>query len=82
MTRWRATSVLCSSSQIKPDNADAFNNRGIVLRDLKRYTQAQASYERALGIKSEFARHIEQAYRHIYERYQADLPPDHFSVAP
>ena len=29
-----------------------------------------------------FARHIEHAYRHLYQRYQADLPPAHFSVPP
>jgi predicted O-linked N-acetylglucosamine transferase (SPINDLY family) len=28
----------------------------------------------------EFVRHIEAAYTQIYERYQADLPPDHIHV--
>jgi predicted O-linked N-acetylglucosamine transferase (SPINDLY family) len=27
-----------------------------------------------------FARHIENAYAQMYERYQADLPPDHIHV--
>ena len=27
-----------------------------------------------------FTHHIEEAYRMMYERYQADLPPDHLSV--
>jgi len=31
---------------------------------------------------SGFARHIEAAYRAIYERYQADLPPDHINIHP
>ncbi len=29
-----------------------------------------------------FTGHIEDAYREMYERYQADLSPDHFSVKP
>ena len=29
-----------------------------------------------------FARHIEAAYTAMYERYQADLPPEHIHVAP
>ena len=29
-----------------------------------------------------FTRHIEEAYRQMYERYQADLPPDHLFVEP
>lgn len=29
-----------------------------------------------------FVRHIETAYRAIYERYQADLPPDHINIEP
>jgi predicted O-linked N-acetylglucosamine transferase (SPINDLY family) len=29
-----------------------------------------------------FARHIENAYSQMYERYQADLPPEHIQVGP
>jgi predicted O-linked N-acetylglucosamine transferase (SPINDLY family) len=29
-----------------------------------------------------FVRHIEAAYRTIYERYQADLPPEHINIQP
>jgi predicted O-linked N-acetylglucosamine transferase (SPINDLY family) len=29
-----------------------------------------------------FTKHIEDAYAQMYERYQADLPPDHIYVAP
>ena len=29
-----------------------------------------------------FAKHIEAAYTKMYERYQADLPPDHIYVEP
>ncbi len=29
-----------------------------------------------------FTHHIEEAYREMYERYQADLPPDHLVVEP
>ena len=29
-----------------------------------------------------FTRHIEDAYVQMYERYQADLPPDHIYVLP
>jgi protein O-GlcNAc transferase len=29
-----------------------------------------------------FTRHLEDAYAQMYERYQADLAPDHLAVAP
>ena len=40
---------------IKPDYADAFNNRGIALADLKRFDDALASYDSALAIKPDYA---------------------------
>ena len=35
---------------LRPDYADAHNNRGQVLRELMRYDEALASYDRALAI--------------------------------
>ena len=35
----------------------------------------------ALFDTASFTRHIESAYQHMYERYQADLPPDHIYIA-
>src|SRR5262249_44224752 len=35
---------------LAPDHADAFNNRGNALKDLKRLDEALASYERALAL--------------------------------
>ena len=37
---------------LKPDNAEAHNNRGNVLYDLKRYDEAFAAYDTALTLKS------------------------------
>ena len=39
---------------IKPDYADAWNNKGISLANLKRYEEAVACYDRALEIDPEF----------------------------
>jgi tetratricopeptide (TPR) repeat protein len=36
---------------IRPDHADALNNRGILLKELKRYEEALASFDEALAIK-------------------------------
>jgi predicted O-linked N-acetylglucosamine transferase (SPINDLY family) len=30
----------------------------------------------------QFTRHLENAYTHMYERYQADLSPEHIYVTP
>ena len=40
---------------IKPDYAEAFNNRGNTLQELKRLDDALASYDRALAIKPDYA---------------------------
>ena len=40
---------------IKPDYADALNNRGITLQELKRFDEALASYDRVLAIKPDYA---------------------------
>ena len=40
---------------IKPDHADALNNRGNALRDLKRPDDALVSYDRALAVKPDYA---------------------------
>ena len=40
---------------VRPDYAEALNNRGITLGDLKRFDEALESYERALAIRPDFA---------------------------
>ena len=40
---------------LKPDYAEAHNNRGNALRDLKRPEEALASYDRAIALKPDFA---------------------------
>jgi predicted O-linked N-acetylglucosamine transferase (SPINDLY family) len=41
--------------EFKPDYADAYNNRGIVLKELMRLEEALASYDRAIELKSDYA---------------------------
>jgi predicted O-linked N-acetylglucosamine transferase (SPINDLY family) len=36
----------------------------------------------ALFDTTRFTKHIEAAYTKMYERYQADLPPDHLNICP
>ena len=40
---------------IKPDYAEALNNRGIALKELKRLDEALASFDKALAIKPDYA---------------------------
>src|SRR5262249_43669028 len=40
---------------IEPADAAALNNRGTVLKELKRHDEALASYDRALAVRSDFA---------------------------
>ena len=40
---------------IRPDHANALNNRGVVLMKLKRFDEALASYDKALAIKPDYA---------------------------
>ncbi|WP_019500562.1 tetratricopeptide repeat protein [Pseudanabaena sp. PCC 6802] len=37
--------------QLKPDFAEAWSNRGVALRELKRYEEALASFDKALQIQ-------------------------------
>jgi len=50
--RWRALIVRWRSGPIMPKLS---NNRGNTLRDLKRFDDALASYDRALAIKPDYA---------------------------
>ncbi|MDD1607795.1 MAG: tetratricopeptide repeat protein, partial [Methylococcaceae bacterium] len=71
---------------IKPDYAEAFSNRANTLKELKRYDEALASYNRALVIKPDYAeaelgcgailqelRHFKEAIIH-YDRALAIKP--------
>jgi len=40
---------------LNADDAEAFNNRGNALRDLKRFDDAMASFDRAISLKPDFA---------------------------
>jgi len=50
-----AVELIDRALQLKPDDAEAFNNRGVALRDLKRHEEALASYDRALQLKPDYA---------------------------
>ena len=50
--RWRATTQAIA---LKPDYAEAYNNRGNALRDLKRHADALASYDKAFALKPDLA---------------------------
>ena len=40
---------------LRPNFAEAFNNRGDVLREMGRIEEARASYDRALALRPDFA---------------------------
>ena len=41
---------------MRPDYAEALSNRGITLRELKRFEEALASYDRALTVRPDLPR--------------------------
>src|SRR5258706_12629191 len=41
--------------ELKPDYAEAYNNRGNALEELKRLDEALASYDKAIALKPDFA---------------------------
>ncbi len=51
----RCSGELRQAIALKPDYAEAFNNRGIVLQDLKRLDDALASYDKAITLKPDYA---------------------------
>ena len=40
---------------MRPDYAEALNNRGNTLHELKRFEEALASYDRALDVRPDYA---------------------------
>ena len=40
---------------LKPDYAEAYNNRGNALSELKRHEEALASYDKAIALKPDYA---------------------------
>ena len=56
----------------KPDYAYAFNNRGISYKNLGRYDEAIADYNRAIELKPDYAK----AYRNRALAYRAIGKPD------
>ena len=53
-----ALHVYEKSIELKPDYAEAYNNRGNALKDLKRFDDAFISYDRAIQIKPDYAEAI------------------------
>ena len=46
---------MIAQSPCAPDIAEAHSNRGNVLKELKRYDEALASYDRALVLRPDYA---------------------------
>ena len=40
---------------MRPDFAEAYYNRGLALHELKRFEEAQVSYDRALAVRPDYA---------------------------
>lgn len=51
----RALEFIDKAIALKPDHAEAHNNRGIILQELKKLDHALASYERVIGLKPGYA---------------------------
>jgi tetratricopeptide (TPR) repeat protein len=51
----QAAELFGQAIALKPDSADAYNNRGIVLRDLGRYREALDDHDRAIALKPDAA---------------------------
>jgi tetratricopeptide (TPR) repeat protein len=47
---WRATTIT-----LKPDYAEAFNNRGVTLKELNRIDDALANCDKAIALKPDYA---------------------------
>jgi predicted O-linked N-acetylglucosamine transferase (SPINDLY family) len=50
-----ALELISKAIEIKPDYAEAWNNRGYAYNELKSYEEALASYDRAINIKPDYA---------------------------
>ena len=46
--------VLMKAININPNFAEAYNNKGNILKDLKYYDEAISNYERVIKLKSDF----------------------------
>jgi tetratricopeptide (TPR) repeat protein len=44
-----------SAVSLRPDHAEAFNNRGLTLHEMKRFDEALASYDRAIAVRPDYA---------------------------
>jgi len=49
------------ATALKPDFAEAHNNRGNALNDLKRREEALASYDKAIALKPHYAEAYQQS---------------------
>ena len=50
-----ALELIGKAIEINPKNAATYSNRGIALKELKRYEEALASYDKAIAIKPDYA---------------------------
>ena len=51
----RAINLIGKAIALKPDLAEAYSDRGMALRKLKRFEDALANYDRAIALKPDFA---------------------------
>ena len=68
----KAIESLDKALAFKPDNAKAFNNKGIVLQDQNMIEKAIDAYSKAVALKPDFA----EAYRNLsaVKKYTASDP--------
>ncbi len=52
---------------MQPDYAEALSNRGVTLRELKRFEEALASYDRALKMRPDFAKALSNRGTTLHE---------------
>jgi tetratricopeptide (TPR) repeat protein len=56
LKRWyEAIAIYNKALVLKPDYAEAYNNRGVALKELKQLDEAIASYDKAIALKPDYA---------------------------
>ena len=57
---------------MRPDYAEALSNRGDTLKELKRFEEALASYDRALMLRPDYAEALSNRGNTLYEMKRFD----------